>query len=290
MTRGSFQTATRGRHPSSVRPSDGVSEGSTTKRVSSSARTTSMSTSMTSVPRAVGDLAQRPAHPGRVGVGHLHQGEVGRARPCARRGGLLGPGPQPGPGVRIGDGGPAAGARRGRATSRQPGQARQQVGGPHPHHVGQGQGHHVGAPGRGHDRRPPAAARRSPRRPGCPSRFQLSGRSAASDMSAISCHPLVGDGPDGGDELEGGARVVADGPGQGHELVEGGRAGRDRVAVAVEVALAQRRGEARAHPRPATPPPVDHGRELRRRWPRPGWRRHPSPPGARSSARPGSRR
>ena len=102
ITRGSFHTDTRASQPSSVRPSDGVSEGRTTKSVRPSTRTTSMSTSIDV--GALGPAAMSPRDrpdPLGVRVGHLHEAEVGQHAdgPGRRR---LGPGPQRRPGGRVG--------------------------------------------------------------------------------------------------------------------------------------------------------------------------------------------
>ena len=76
-----------------------------------------------------------------------------------------------------------------------------------------------------------------------PSRFQLSGRSAASDMSVMSAMRSSEISPMAGDELEAGAGVVAHRAGEGEELVGLRGARRHRRAVAVGVRLAERRRE-----------------------------------------------
>ena len=218
-----------------------------------------MSTSMTSVPRAVGDVAQRPAHPRRARVGHLHEGEVGQHAHRPGRPAFSAPARRRGPGRRGRR--PRPGARRASraSTSRQPGRPGSRVVGPHPHHVGQGQGDHVGARGRGQVGRLQLLL------------VDLLGGQAAEQVPVErpvggqrhvghQLHPLVGDGADGGDELERGAGVVPQGAGQGHELVEGGRSatgpGGGRRRGGPRRARTRTRGPRRpATPRPARPWP-----------------------------------
>ena len=192
---------------------------------------------MTSVPLLSAMEPRRPSDPGGIGVSHLHEvevgqhahGPVGHLLRCRSQGGPLG---------RIGNRLlTAIGVQH--QDLRPHRQTGENVAGPHAHDVGQGQSHDVGA-ALGSQVGRPELAGEDLLGSQAPEKIPIEGTVGGQGHVGHELHPVLGDGPDRGDELERGPFVVAHGGGQSHELLTSGTGGRNRVVVAVEVALTER--------------------------------------------------
>ena len=225
--------------------------------MSSSARTTSMSTSTTSVPRR---LARSPPASGpptaESGIGDLHEGEVGQHPHRLAGPTCSAPARSRRPGLGVGDGRPSAGSSSVERRRRQPGSPGRRLSARIRIMSGRVRAHHVGAR---------AAARSEASQlllvdllgGQAAEQVPVEGPVGGQGHVGHELHPVLGDGPDGRDELERRARVVP------HARRPGPRTRRRPPSSGRDRAARRRRGgprrattRSRAPRRPATPAPA----------------------------------